>query len=223
MAYEIFVIGIGPGSPDYLLPLAIKAVADCNALAGGKRALKLFPDFSGATCLIGSALDEVSDFIDIQSQIGNVGVLVSGDPGFYSLLTYLRSRFPGRQFNVIPGISSVQLAFARLGIPWNDGCLASLHGRETDVWVEYLKYNKPVGLLTDKKYAASFIRSTLIRADFTDEDIEMFVCANLSYEDEKITQVQLKNMEAADYTNAVVVITAKTREKISKYGGGADA
>lgn len=192
-------------------------------MAGGKRALKLFPDFAGKTCLIASDLAEVSDFIEKQIQLGDVGVLVSGDPGFYSLLTYLRDRFSGRRLQVIPGISSVQLAFARLAIPWNDGCLTSLHGRETDVWIEYLKYKKPVGLLTDRKYSASFIRSALNRAKITDDDIEIVVCSNLSYADEKIIQVTLDNIAEADYTNTVVVIIPKEHEFSPVCGGGHDA
>ena len=55
--------------------------------------------------------------------------MVSGDPGYYSLLDALRRDFPAKQIMVIPGISAMQYAFARLALPWHDAVLASFHGR----------------------------------------------------------------------------------------------
>ena len=59
----------------------------------------------------------------------DVVVMVSGDPGYYSLLDALRRGFPQEAIQVIPGISSFQLAFARLALPWHEAELLSFHGR----------------------------------------------------------------------------------------------
>ena len=55
-------------------------------------------------------------------------VLASGDPGFFGIVRALRAR--GIAPKVIPAVSSVALAFARLGLDWDDALVVSAHGRD---------------------------------------------------------------------------------------------
>ena len=57
---------------------------------------------------------------------------MSGDPGYYSLLDALKRDFPSGLIEVIPGLSAMQLAFARLALPWHEASLLSFHGRRPD-------------------------------------------------------------------------------------------
>ena len=59
---------------------------------------------------------------------GPVVVLASGDPGFFGIVRALRAR--GIAPAVIPAVSSVALAFARLGLDWDDALVVSAHGRD---------------------------------------------------------------------------------------------
>ena len=61
-------------------------------------------------------------------QPGPVVVLASGDPGFFGIVRALRAR--GLAPAVIPAVSSVALAFARLGLDWDDALILSAHGRD---------------------------------------------------------------------------------------------
>lgn len=54
-------------------------------------------------------------------------VVASGDPGFFGIVRALRAR--GAEPRVIPAVSSVALAFAALGLPWDDALVVSAHGR----------------------------------------------------------------------------------------------
>ena len=64
----------------------------------------------------------------ILSHSGPVAVLASGDPGFFGIVRALAAR--GAAPNVIPATSSVALAYARLGLPWDDALVLSAHGRD---------------------------------------------------------------------------------------------
>ena len=55
-------------------------------------------------------------------------MLASGDPGFFGIVRALRAR--EIEPRVIPATSSVTLAFARLGLDWDDALVISAHGRE---------------------------------------------------------------------------------------------
>ncbi|WP_088186801.1 precorrin-6y C5,15-methyltransferase (decarboxylating) subunit CbiE [Desulfosporosinus sp. FKA] len=128
------VIGIGPGRTEWLPPAVRDLAMNCDVLIGGSRALKLFPDFLGDQhCLIGDLKASLEVIRTALLAKKDIGVLVSGDPGFFSLLPRLKKEFPGEQIDVYPGISSLQFAFARAGLPWQEADFVSVHGRDLSV------------------------------------------------------------------------------------------
>ncbi len=76
-----------------------------------------------------------------------VCVLVSGDPGLFSLARLFINRFGRERCQVIPGISSIQLACARLAISWNDLKIISGHGRTPDADLESLRRSDKTAML----------------------------------------------------------------------------
>lgn len=124
------VIGIGPGQIEWLPAAIFEVVRKCEVLVGGNRALNLFPDFEGKTVRIGGNMAQTMNAIrDCLVQSECIGILVSGDPGFFSLLPSLQREFPDEKIISYPGISSMQMAFARAGLPWQEAQFASVHGR----------------------------------------------------------------------------------------------
>jgi precorrin-6Y C5,15-methyltransferase (decarboxylating) len=59
-------------------------------------------------------------------------VLASGDPLWFGIGRLLVQRFPRQQLRFHPAPSALQLAFARLGRPWQDAHWISLHGRDPE-------------------------------------------------------------------------------------------
>ena len=141
------VIGIGPGRPEWLPPAITELVKRCDVLIGGSRALTLFPDFMGFQyCLKGNLTPSLEIIKSALAEEKTVGVLVSGDPGFFSFLPMLRREFPEEKFNVYPGLSSLQFAFARAGLAWQEATFASVHGRELSVLPQ--RITRPTAVLT---------------------------------------------------------------------------
>jgi len=71
-------------------------------------------------------LDEA--LAEIEAAGGPAVVLASGDPGFFGIVRALRAR--RIRPAVLPAVSSVALAFARLGLDWDDALVLSAHGRD---------------------------------------------------------------------------------------------
>jgi len=130
MTHRIIVVGIGPGDSSYLLPKAQNYIENARILVGGRRALADYSNGRAKECSIGADIPSVLEFIRTSLSEDDVVVMVSGDPGYYSLLDALRRTFPIDRIEVVPGISSLQLAFARLALPWHGARLLSFHGRE---------------------------------------------------------------------------------------------
>lgn len=181
-ATTICICGIGPGNPDYILPLVHKKVATADVLIGGKRQLELFLQYSNEKYVFLGKLDELK--IAIERFMGKViVVLVSGDTGFYSLRKFISNTFIDIKLELIPGISSFQYFYSKLGLGYEDACLLSLHGKKAD-YIAKLQDNETVFLLTDSKHNYVAIAQTLVSNDLG--QCMMHIGSRLSYEDEKI-------------------------------------
>ena len=187
---KIVVVGIGPGNPDYIVPKGLKVIEQAKYLVGGRRALNQFAVDGQETCPITADIQSVMDFIRAKVKLAHVVAMVSGDPGYYSLLDALRREFSAEQITVIPGISAMQYAFARLALPWHDATLASFHGRTPAAQDIAYKQGKMLGLLTDSKYNSQTIAEILLQAGWPEAQT-VHICSRLSYDDETIVTTTL--------------------------------
>ncbi len=186
----IVVAGIGPGHPDYILPAARQAIERAHILVGGKRALETFGQPHQETRAISRDIGGVLDFIEEKRKQAQVVVLVSGDPGYYSLLDALRRRFPARDIQVIPGISSLQMAFSRIALPWHHARLLSFHGRTPEEAELVYRPGSVLGMLTDGKYTSYTIPDILLSKGWPSSS-KLTVFSRLSYPDERVFQTTL--------------------------------
>lgn len=190
---KICVVGLGPGNLDFLTGAGRKAIETCEVVIGGSRQLEELDELISKDCekYILGKLSEVVDFI--RSREGkDITVVVSGDTGFYSLLPFLKRNFRDEELKVIPGISSYQYLFSRIGECWQNYTLASVHGRDFD-YIEGLKNGIGVVLLTDEKNTPYNIAKNIYQSGI--EDIEIVIGERLSYPDEKITKLDVSEYE----------------------------
>ncbi|MDF2634713.1 MAG: precorrin-6y C5,15-methyltransferase (decarboxylating), CbiE subunit [Pelosinus sp.] len=207
MEHKIIVVGIGPGSPDYMLPVASRMIAQAKVIVGSQRALTTFAPSHATSKVIDNDLTGVLDFITKALMDNDVVVMVSGDPGFYSFLATLRTRFSSEYITVIPGISSMQLAFARISEIWQNAVLISMHGRQAkDTDLNYCP-DKKLGILTDYEQNPLYIAKVLRKHGWP-SNANVWLCANLSYENERIKQLTLGEINDVDgFTHCVMVVT----------------
>ena len=143
-----------------------------------------------ALCAVTRDIDGVLAFIRTHLAFSDVVVMVSGDPGYFSLLDALRRTFPEELIDVIPGISAIQFAFARLALPWHDAELLSFHGRVPEDGALVYRAGRKLGLLTDQQYHSQAIAKILLEHGWP-EASRYAICARLSYEDERIERMTL--------------------------------
>jgi cobalt-precorrin-7 (C5)-methyltransferase len=197
------VIGIGPGHVDYLLPRAVREAGLCDVLVGSKRALRLFDLRGKEVREIGKNFGQLVEYIKEKRKESRVGVLVSGDPGFYSLLAYLLKHLTREDVEVTPGISSFQVAFSRLGIPWQEAKIVSLHGRPLDGLAGHLRDTGTIGILTDKNHSPCDLALLASRHG----SWRISVCRNLTYPDESVRTLTAGQLaREKDLHNCVVVM-----------------
>ena len=211
MENKIYIIGIGPGSSEYLTKKAVDTVKTSDYTVGSTRAIDLFDDVNNKIAFnVKDLLDKLEKGVDLAIEGNTVSILSTGDPGFSGVLnTVLRianeKNFPEEKIEVIPGISSLQLAAARNHIQWDNANVMTFHGRENieDI-LKVINNGKTTIALPSKKVRdmAQFLLDNGV-----DEHREVVVCERLSYDDEKIVRSTLKDIANSEFTYMCIMVT----------------
>jgi precorrin-6Y C5,15-methyltransferase (decarboxylating) len=94
----------------------------------------------------------------------SVVVLASGDPGFFGIVRALAERFGAKALDVRPTAPSVAVAFARVGLPWDDAVVVSAHGRDIRTAVNVCRAHPKAAVLTGPGAGPAELGAALVRA-----------------------------------------------------------
>lgn len=206
---KISVVGIGPGPRSFMTPEAERAIQEAEVLIGGREALRGYP--CNEKKVVRGDIAEVIKFIK-ERKGKRMAVLTSGDPCFYSLLAAILQEFPKEEVEVVPGISSLQLCFARIKETLNDAALVSLHGRALEELDKVVEAEKIV-ILTDSKNPANAAAEYLLKR--LPGERRVFVCENLARDGEKVTEGSLQDIARERFNGNAVMVVISVGEKAS--------
>lgn len=206
MAHTLYIVGIGPGHPDYVVPRARKRIDEASVLVGSERALADFQRPGQRTYSITGKLSLVAEAIEHELVDHDVVVMVSGDTGYYSLLPYLKKKFSHVPIQVEPGLSSITFAFSRLGEVWHNAALMSFHGRQPDKAQLVYSPGKKMAFLTDPEYNPAHICKLLCELDWP-VDTKAAALERLSYDDERIERGTLGSLQSLEgFGHSILVV-----------------
>jgi precorrin-6Y C5,15-methyltransferase (decarboxylating) len=215
---RIVVVGTPPLAP---LPTA-------DLVVGGRRHLEAYAPASVRQVAMAGDLEEV--LATIEAEPGVVCVLASGDPGFFGIGRLLAARFGAERLEVRPAPSSISLAFARLGLPWDDATVVSAHGRPgseaTDLVGRLLsapggragregragagaRSSSPaakVAILTAPDYPPESVGKDLLAR--VADPVTVAVCSRLGLDGEVVTRTSLEGLAGGTWDPLSVVIVA---------------
>jgi len=176
---KIRIVSMGPGNIDNMTWEAVQALYCADVLIGAEKYAELYPEYGILVPdkLVSGTIELIKANID-----KNVSIMVTGDSGFYSLGKSIIKEFGCEKVTVIPGVSIVQMAFARLCEPWHDAVFFSVHGRDADIEIHGDKFM----VLCDNTNRASEIISRHIKFI---ETHDIYAMEGLSMPEEKITKI----------------------------------
>jgi cobalt-precorrin-7 (C5)-methyltransferase len=203
---KIMIVGCGPGSPQYVTEAARQVVARADVLVGSKRLLELFPSGPAERIAVDADIAAVLDTIaELRTAGERIAVLVSGDPGLFSLAQNVVRRFGRDQCDVIPAVSSVQVAFARLGLDWADARILSAHAATPEVTEDSLRQMDKWAILAGTKEALHWAASA---ARAVEASHAVMLCENLTLDSEcirEVTPTQLALIDAASLSIVLLI------------------
>ena len=210
MTGKIYIVGIGPGSSEHLTKKAIDTVKMSDYTVGSTRAIELFDDVQNKIAFnVKELLDKLEEGVQLAVDGNVVSILSTGDPGFSGVLnTVLRisseKDFPKENIEVIPGISSLQLAAAKCHIQWDNANVMTFHGRENveEILPVINNGKKTIALPSRKvKDMAQFLLDNGV-----EKDRKVTVCERLSYPDERIVDATLEEIANSEFTYMCIMV-----------------
>ena len=116
---KIHIVGIGDDGVDGLSPRAHDLITKAELLIGPQSLLNSFNGLNAEVWDAGNAFQEIADRLSAE-QSRRIVVITPGDPLFYGTARYLCDRLGKERFEVLPHVSTMQLAFARVKESWDE-------------------------------------------------------------------------------------------------------
>lgn len=195
------IIGVLDNGAHSLTADTLNMIQSAGLVIGASRTLSLFSEqiASAEQKDLTGHLKDVPVWIAEALQANQkVAVLATGDPLCHGIASYLYKKLPAEQLQVIPNISSIQLAFAQIGLSWQDAKIVSVHSKGAGEWTKgtgpehgfyallqaMFNHNK-LAILTGPENTPDRIARMMLTENLANQ-FEITVAENLLCADEKV-------------------------------------
>ena len=206
---KVYIIGVGDDGLPGLTTTARNLIENADVLIGSKQTLAVVSDAPGERRVVGADLDEVLTQFE-QSADQKLVLLAEGDPLFYGVARFVCDRLGKERFEVIPHVSSMQLAFARVKESWEEAYLTNLANQNLEHVVQQIRTAEKVGLFTTETCPPSQIAQALLNHGI--DYFTAYVCENLGSPDERVTTAPLSEIVKQEFSSLNVLILVRQPE-----------
>lgn len=200
---EIYLIGMGPGAENLLTGEARSCLQKCDVLIGAQRMLDIWQESRQKPSFISYRQEEILSFLRENPQYYRIGLVYSGDIGFFSGAKGMRELLQEYEIHPVSGIASPIYFLDRLGIPWDSVRLVSCHAQQCNI-IPLIRQKKRVCALLGEKNAAADICRQLQK--FGMEQVKITVGEKLSYPEERIFSGNPGQMALQESDSLAVVL-----------------
>jgi precorrin-6B C5,15-methyltransferase / cobalt-precorrin-6B C5,C15-methyltransferase len=211
MLAKIHIIGVGGDGSAGMTARARELLGAAELLLGSETTLHLVGPTTAERVRIGSDLHEIVQLLEANLGRKRIVVLAGGDPLFYGVARYLCDRLGKDHFEVLPHVSSMQLAFARIKESWEEAYLTNLANHPLENVLDRIRTAETVGLFTSAtEDPPAIARQLLVRGlDY----FRAFVCENLGGPDERVTQGELAEIAEMEFAPLNVMILRRKPDR----------
>jgi precorrin-6Y C5,15-methyltransferase (decarboxylating) len=200
---KVHIVGIGDDGWEGATSVARRLIEEADLLIGGESTLARVPRGRAERLVLGEELSAAVQAIAARPA-QRIVVLASGDPLFYGVARFLCDKLGKDRFEVVPHVSSMQLAFARVKESWDEAFLTNLANHSLEAVLEKIRVAEKVGLFTTDGSPPPAVAKALL-----DRGIDYFtayVCENLGSPDERVTHGELRELLDQEFAPLNVMI-----------------
>ena len=222
---KIYAVGVGPGSPKYVTTIVREIIQNCDVIIGYKYTLKTIQDL-----LAGKEIHEITmnnqeeSYQKILPNLGERSLVVpfTGDVNFSESEVVDRLIEIFGDVEIIPGISSTQVAASRVSVPLDKSKVITMHVT-TSIEEKKLELQKalidgfnvilvprPWPKKPDKHFMPSEIAIYLKKHNFPTNKMKVHVFEALTTEDETSFNGTVKDLEGKEFSDLSVMVFDQT-------------
>ncbi len=201
---RIHIIGVGGDGLAGLTSRARELLLGAEVVFGPEAVLKALPEVRAEKRALGA--DPAEAVAALTNHLGRkrLAIVAGGDPLFYGVARYLCDRLGKERFEVLPHVSSMQLAFARVKESWEEAYLTNLQTHPLATVLDRIRTAETVGLFTTETEGPGEIARQLLEHGL--DYFRVYVCENLGGPDERVTQGELQEIRDLEFAPLNVVI-----------------
>ncbi len=202
---SISIIGIGDDGLAAVSESTRQLILGAEILAGSERTLALVPEATGKLLAVSGDLEDVVEKISAAGDV-KIVLLVIGDPLFYGLARFLCDKLGHDRCEIIPHVSSMQIAFARVKESWDEAYLTNLANHSLPTVIERIRIAEKVGLFTTEQNGPAAVAQALL--DRHIDYFTVYVCENLGARNERVTRGTVAEIasDAFESLNVMVLV-----------------
>jgi precorrin-6Y C5,15-methyltransferase (decarboxylating) len=206
MPSKIHVIGIGDDGLAAMPVNVRELITAAPVLLGTERTLSFVENSQATRHTIPADLNQLVKLLESAGD-KPVVMLVHGDPLFYGLARFVSERLGKERFVVVPHVSSMQLAFARVMETWEEAYLTNLANHPLDAVLEKIRTAQKVGLFTSDQCGPADVAKALLARKI--DYFTAYVCENLGARDERVTRGSLSEIASQKFDPLNVMILVR--------------
>lgn len=206
----VYIIGAGCGDEMLITAHGKDIIDKCDILIGSERLVKKY--VLQKKVFYEYKAEKIRDIIKTENK--DTAVVMSGDTGIYSGTQRLIEVLNGYDVKIIPGISSVSYFSSKIGLPWQDWKIVSVHGRKSNV-IGHIRENRYTFVFLNNGEDAKSICKKL--ENYGMDNVYFYIGNNLSYPDEQIFEGNVGNIKGNCLSGLTVALFVNENHK--KYYG----
>ena len=223
---KIYAIGVGPGSPKYVTEIAKEIIQNCDIVIGYKYTLKTIESL-----LKGKEVHEITmnnqedSYQKVLPVLGDRSLVIpfTGDVNFSESEVVDRLIELFGDVEIIPGISSIQVAASKTGVPLDKSKVITMHITSS---IEEKKLDLQKALIDgysvilvprpwpkqpDKHFMPSDISKYLKENNFPTDKMKVHVFEALTTENETSFEGTVKDLEGKEFSDLSVMVFNQTK------------
>lgn len=202
MKKKLYIIGAGTGSRKLLTGKGLQLIKSCDVIfSSSKRLSQQLTNVRDD--IIESSVTQIQQEV-MKCESDSIGVLVSGDTGFFSITKTLEDKLSNNcNIEVICGISSLQYFCSKTGNSYENMKIVSLHGRENSI-LGAISYNPKVFVLTGGNNKADAVCRSLM--DNGLGELKVSAGENLSMPNERIIKGTVREFSEYSFDDLTVLL-----------------
>jgi len=218
---KVYAVGVGPGSPKYVTEIVKEIVQNCDIVIGYKYTLKTIENLiEGKEIHEITMEDQEESYQKILAKLGDKTLVVpfTGDVNFSESEVVDRLIEIFGEVEILPGISSIQVAASRAQVPLDKSKVITMHVT-TPIEDKKLELQKalidgfsvilvprPWPKQPNKHFMASEIAVYLREHNFSTDKMKVHVFEAITTENETSFVGTVKDLEEKEFSDLSVIV-----------------